>query len=227
MVGRRLITLRTYTWADLAESDAPESDPAMIVTGGKDTHGNIIFFEQWRKVGSDSVEIMSEVIRQMRRYKCSGGYIEKNRFESIMRTCNKLVDAGLYGKPEEVRNITRKITLVPHYVVSKLTRIKDNVGPRHRAHNIWVPSTWQNFKDFFIRYPAVDHDEEGDVMEMAVSWGRPPSRDVVDVVSEAEMDYKFRGTGSTVSINEYFAKQKINIWTGHAKTQRKSREVIR
>jgi len=187
----------------------------MILTGGLAKSGDFFFFEQWKRKGSDAVEILQNFIDHMRRYKCSNGYIEKNRFESLMRTCRKLVDAGFYGDPYDIGKLIRKIHLVPHYAVSKLTRIKDNVAPMHRAHKLWFRQDWNNFRDFFVSYPAVDHDEEGDVLEMAVTKSRPPDSDVLEHMTDAS-GWGSRNTTVTGGVNAYFAHKKTNIWTGHA-----------
>lgn len=212
---RRYLPIRTLTAADLASADedaSGDTDFTVIATAGIDSDLNVFLLAKYIKKGVDPVEILQEVIRQMTAYQCSEGLIEKNRFETLMRTCNKLVKAGFYGPYHDVVKVTRRIRLIPHYT-NKKERFKDSVPQVVEAHQVWLQSDWMEFKEFFMLYPAVEHDDIGDVMEMLISNARPPSVTADTLVSAGELVDRSRPlTGR--SVNETLAARKYNVWTG-------------
>ena len=209
---RRIITLRTYTAADLAAADTDTADFCCIITGGVTANGNLILLEKYKKRGVETIAILREVIRQMQYYKCAAGFIERNRFEGIMRTCQLLVKRGVFGDPVELRRLIGRITLIDHYAKSKEERFQDNLQPMHDAGAIWFPRAWDDVRDFFALYPAVEHDDDGDVIEMLISHSKAPSKDVSATIHTSVAESLH--TKSDVSINAQLAKRHYNIWTG-------------
>lgn len=211
---RKYLPIRTYTAADLASSDLDSADYTVIMTAGIDANGNKFLLEKYINRGVDAVEVLREVIRQMRAYDCSEGIIEKNRYETLMKTCRKLVDAGFYGDRHEITKITRKIRMIPHYT-NKLDRFNDSIPQEVRAHRIWMPRTWLDVKEFFLLHPAVEHDDIGDVVEMLDSNMRPPSLTANTMVTAGVLYNTLTHTAASgSSVNESLAARKYNSWTG-------------
>ena len=214
-MNRKHIVLKTFTAADLAESDSEKADSTVILSGGFSGNGHLFLLEKWSKQGSESTEILREVIRHMRFYQSSGGFIEKNRFESIMRTCRKLVKAGFYGDTVQVNKIINRIKQIPHYGVSKMDRFRDTIGQYSRSKMIWMRKDWNDVRDFFINYPAVDHDDIGDCIDMLIEYGSAPSKNFIQISKREGSDNPREYQPEDV--NAYFAKKKVNIYTGVAK----------
>jgi predicted phage terminase large subunit-like protein len=209
---RKYLPIRTITAADLASSDAESADYTVIITGGMDSSGNLFLLDKYIRKGIDAVEILREMIRQMSQYHSYEGIIEKNRYESLMTTCRKLVDKGFYGPPHEVRKITRRIHLVPHYT-DKLDRFMSSVPQMIKAHQIWMPSDWLDVKEFLLLHPAVEHDDIGDALEMLVSFARPPAVTANTMVAAGRLIDRHAPLAGR-SINESLAAKKYNVWTG-------------
>lgn len=219
---RRLITLKTFTAADLASSDSKTADNTVIMTAGIAATGDMFLFEKYSHQGGEVTEILGEVIRQMKHYRCSRGFIEKNRYESIMKSGKKLVKQGFFGDSFEINKWLNRITLVPHYGTGKQDRIIDAVQPAHRAHNIWFPNHWDDLKQFLMFYPTVEHDDFGDVLEMLLTNASSPAKDVVSTIPTAN-DYLIEGrrqsasnsrNAKPVSLVEQLAGRPVNFWTG-------------
>lgn len=206
----RIIPLRTFTAADLASSDSDKADFTDIMTVGVTPSGDMLFFERHYKRDVETTAILREVIRQMRMYKCSKGFIEKNRYESIMKTCRLLVEKGFYGDPLVIKRIISRISLIPHYGESKEDRIVDAVQPMHKSHSLWFPRSWTEVQDFFAMYPAVAHDDDGDVMEMLITHSSAPR----NKTSFAADDVSSSITSTPVSTTQQRARSRYNVWTG-------------
>jgi hypothetical protein len=211
-MNRRILAGRTFVACDPAESDSDTADFSAIGTGLFIKQGDLFMLDRWSKRGSDPIEILTEVFRQMRVYKCTSGFIERNRFESLMRTCRKLVDAGWFG--DDAKQLVNRISLIPHYGKSKMERFKQNIVPYTKARKVWIRNSWTDYKDFFIQYPAVDHDDLGDVLDILIEHGTVPSREFIDHIPEEGRIFDERQVH--MSINAQFAKKKLNIMTGVA-----------
>lgn len=221
---RRYLPIRTLTAADLASADEDstgDTDFTVIATAGVDSDLNLFFLDKYVKKGADPVEILREVIRQMTVYHCSDGLIEKNRFETLMRTCNKLVKAGFYGPYHEIIKVTRRIRLIPHYT-NKKQRFADAVPQVVAAHQLWLQSDWMDFKEFFMLYPAVEHDDIGDVVEMIASNAKPPSVTADTLVTAGELVDRSRPARAR-STNEALANKHYDMWTGTLRDNGKNR----
>lgn len=212
---RRLITLKTFTASDLASAESDKSDFTVIMTAGVTMQGEIFFLDKWVKRGGEATEILKEFIRQMMYYRSTRGFMEKNRYESLLKTCRKLVARGYYGDPFTIRKIINRISQVAHYGEHKENRIVDGLQQAHKAHQLWFRSGWEDVRDQFILYPAVSYDDILDTIEMLVSHSTSPSIDVKDTVGDlVEGQLGRRGEPTHLTINEQLAQRPYNIWTG-------------
>ncbi|MCK5018659.1 MAG: hypothetical protein KAS32_16480 [Candidatus Peribacteraceae bacterium] len=206
---KRYHTLRTYTAMDLAESDSEKADDTAIGTIGITKSRDYIWLERWTCKGSDTVESMIEMFRQMRICKCSQGFIEKNRAESLLRTIRKVAPTGLYGEYETILPLIAKLRLIAHYTTSKMDRFEQNITPVTQSKKLWIKDNWKDIKAFFELYPAVEHDDLGDVADMILEHGRPPTSDFASAVRTTNPREHTSG-----DVNEYFARKKYNPYTG-------------
>lgn len=208
--------MRTFTAADLASSDSETSDDTVVMTCGVSKQGYRFFFDKWVSKDAEPTEILREVIRQMIHYKSSRGFIEKNRFESIMRTCRKLVQRGFYGDPAQIGRVIRRISMVPHYGrEGKQNRIVDGISQELKAHMLYFRGgeDWNDVRNQILMYPAVSFDDILDTIEMLISKSYGPSVDVVNQHSPAEDVYS-RPDNKPLTINEVLAQKRYNVWTG-------------
>jgi hypothetical protein len=210
IANRRIIPLRTFTAADLASSDSDSADFTSIWTVGIIPSGDMLCFARYNKRAVETTEILKEVIRQMGFYKCYAGFIEKNRYESIMKTCRRLVEKGFYGDPLKIKRIISKIKLIPHYGDTKEDRIISTVQPMHKSHSLWFPHGWNEVQDMFALYPAVAHDDDLDVLEMLITHGSAPKNKLIN----AGNDVALSAGKQSLSVAQQRADTKYNIWTG-------------
>jgi len=201
--------LRTYTAMDLAESDSEKADDTAIGTIGITKSSDYIMLDKWSSRGSDPVEAMIEMFRQMRVFQCHRGFIEKNRSESLLRTVRKVALTDLYGKYDIIRPLISKLVMISHYTTSKMDRFEQNISPITQSKRLWMKDNWSDVKSFFTLYPAVEHDDMGDVIDMILEHGTPPSGDFisrVDTVNPREYQ--------DTDVNAHFARKKYNPYTG-------------
>ena len=219
ITNRRIIPLRTFTSADLASSDSDVADKVSIMTAGITPSGDVLFFDRFNKRAIETTAILKEVIRQMMQYRCYAGFIEKNRYESIMRTCRLLVAKGFYGDPLKVKRIINKIKLIPHYGDTKEERVIAALQQMHKSHSLWFPHGWDDLQDMFAMYPAVAYDDDFDAMEMIITHGSAPKNKSVSVANDVAGIP--RRVNSTQTTNQQRASQPYNVWTGmrHAVNQ--------
>ena len=211
---KRIIALRTFTTVDLAESESLTADFSVVGTGGYWKYGDLFLLEKWKKRGSDPVEVVQEYVRQMRKFCTYAGFIEKNRFESLMRTTRKLIPSGIFGDPDEVNKVINRTRMIGHYGKEKIERFRQNIVPVTRAKKLWIRSTDSDLRDLFIHYPAVEHDDLLDMLDMMIEHGSIPTKEFVDHVPESGRVWSSREP--VQDVNEYFAKKKLNIYTGVA-----------
>lgn len=220
---RRLLTLKTFTAADLASSDSEKADSVCIMSGGVTKFGDLVLLDKFIEKGVETTDILKEVIRQMMYYKSSKGFIEKNRYESIMKTCRKLVRKGFYGDPFVINRIISRIDLIPHYT-DKKSRLVDAIQPMHHSHSIWYPREWQDVRSFFLMYPAVEHDDIGDTIEMLISHSSSPTTDVVNARNPYDGIGDRNSSKGPLTLNGRLANRRVNIWTGVAHDANNQRE---
>lgn len=211
---KRIIALRTFTTVDLAESESITADFSVVGTGGYWKYGDLFLMERWKKRGSDPVEVMQEYIRQMRKYHTHAGFIEKNRFESLMRTTRKLIPSGVFGDPDEVNKVVNRTRMIGHYGKEKMERFKQNIVPVTRARKLWISKAHTDLRNVLINYPAVEHDDLLDMLDMMIEHGSLPTKEFVDHVPEAGRVWNQRE--STQDTNAWFANKKVNPYTGVA-----------
>jgi hypothetical protein len=64
-------------------------------------------------------------------------------------------------------------------------------------------------RNFFLMYPAVEHDDIGDTIEMIISHASSPTMGAIN--SDTPFVAQFEGG---LTINEQLANRPHNIWTG-------------
>jgi phage terminase large subunit-like protein len=213
----RIIAVKNITAVDLAAADTSKADFTEVWTAGAIATGDILFWERWAKRGADPVESMQEYFRQMAFYKSAVGIIERNRFEFLKKTLKRLVPTGMLGNPAAAQRILSRTHTVYHGT-DKEDRIKSGITGLLQAHKLWFPDHWDDVRNFLLLYPAVDHDDIGDVIEMIVSNAVAPRTTFID---------KLLGSGrlgrsrkeleeSPQDITHVLANRTYNIWTGVA-----------
>lgn len=211
---RRLIPVKLITGADLASADTEKADFTVIMTAAVNSDSDFFFLEKFKKRGADVTEAMNELLRQMTKYN-STGYIEYNRFEFIMKTARTLVRAGFYGDPVTVNRVLNRIVTIGHYT-DKVSRIIDTLQQPNRAGKLYIPSHWNDVRDQFLFYPAVEHDDLLDCIHIIVANATAPTHTTAGI-----QDYH-QGTGRLISgriaapmtLNGQLAARKYNVWTG-------------
>lgn len=211
----RILALKTITACDLASADTSEADFTEIWTAGALQTGDILFLERWSRRGADPIESMQEYFRQMVAYKCSVGIIERNRFEFLKKTLRRLVGTGMLGNPAQATRVLARTQTVYHSS-DKKDRIKSGIAGLLQAHKLWFPSSWDDVRNFLLLYPATDHDDIGDVMEMLVSNAVAPRTSFMDKISGRLGRSRRELEEAPQDITEVLAKRKYNIWTGVA-----------
>jgi hypothetical protein len=179
----------------------------------------MLFFARYRKRSVETTEILHEIINQMRTYRCMKGFIEKNRYESIMKTCRRLVEKGFYGDPFQIKRIISRISLIPHYGDTKEDRLVNTIQPMHKSHSLWFPHDWNDLQDMFAMYPAITHDDDLDAIEMLVSYSTAPKNKMAGLSNDVAV--MPNNNKSSQSINQQRASRPYNVWTGmrHAVNQ--------
>jgi len=211
----RIIAVKNITAVDLAAADTAEADSSVVMTAGAVASGDILFWERWSRRGADPIESMQEYYRQMRVYQCSIGIIERNRFEYLQKTMKRLGSTGLFGDAVDAARIRARTHTVTHGT-DKRERITSGLAGMLRAHKLWFPDDWDDVRNFLLLYPAVDHDDLGDCMEMIVAHATAPRTTFIERISGKLGRRRSDAPDGPADITSILAKRKYNIFSGVA-----------
>jgi len=170
----------TFTAMDIATTDAKIPDYTVIITGATDYRNNLMVLEIWKQKGSNPINRMKEVTRQVLHYQSRVLGIEENRAEDFIDMYEWLLDRGEWAQEfgEISRSIVNRIQRLPHYTQSKRDRIIDRLQPIINAHSLWLTKDLSWLADNLDIYPQIEYDDDIDALEMLRYIARPPSEDL-------------------------------------------------
>ncbi|KPK38348.1 MAG: hypothetical protein AMJ78_10145 [Omnitrophica WOR_2 bacterium SM23_29] len=211
---RRIWSLNTFGAFDLASSQLSKTDDSAGGVIGVDKTGRIFVLESFMRHDADPLECVEIILGHIFKYKCLQYCIERNRFEFLLPTIERLLEQGYFSDKYDSVDVRRAIGKITNpYTNSKMDnkkeRIETTLQPLVKSHAIYLKSTMAKEKQQFSNYMI--HDDFLDWLQKAVSISYPPSKEVFqDEGVFRVMDRKV----SNKSINEQLVESYFNPWTG-------------
>lgn len=219
---RRILRLNTFGAFDLSSSTKSGTDFNAGGVIGMDINGRILVLHSFMKRIAEPLECFEEMIDQIIKFKCLEYVMERNRFEFLMDTIEKLLDAGYFNErhnPFEFREAMGKISGVYRNSQSdnKIERIETTLQPLTKSHTIYLHSDMKKERQQFKNYMI--NDDFLDWLQQAVSIAYPPTDDIytddgVHSVKSQNRNDAMAPIEKNLSINELIAEAPYDPWTG-------------
>jgi len=211
---RRIYSLNTFGAFDLASSGKAKTDDYAGGVIGVDTIGRIFVFESFMKYNADPLECVEVIFNHILKYRCIEYCIERNRYEFLMPTIEKLLNKGYFNGKYNALDVRRAMGRIStpyrnRKEDNKKDRIEATLQPLVKTHSIFLHSSMTKEKRQFENYMV--HDDFLDWLETAVSISYPPTEEIY------QQEGVFREIDRAMakkSINEVLAEKSVNVWTG-------------
>jgi hypothetical protein len=210
---RRIWSLNTFGAFDLASSQLSKTDDSAGGVIGVDKAGRIFVLESFMRHDADPLECVEIIFGHIFKYKCLQYSLERNRFEFLMPTIERLLEQGYFNEKYDLVDIRRAMGIITNpYLNSKSDnkkeRIETTLQPLVKSHSIYLKSTMVKERQQFANYMI--HDDFLDWLQKAVSISYPPTTEMF----QDEGVFRMADRKTSKSINEQLAESYFNPWTG-------------
>jgi len=211
---RRIYAINTFGALDPASSQSIKSDYSAGGVIGVDKTGRIFILESFMEQDSDPLENVERMFNHIVKYKCQEYSIERNRFEFLLPTIEKLLNQGYFNDRYDSLDLRKALGVVTNPYrnsrnENKIERIESTLQPLIKSHSFYIKSTMVREKRQVVNYTV--HDDFLDWLQQAVSISYPPNKEVFqDEGVFRSMDVRT----ASMSINEELAQKAFNPWTG-------------
>ena len=214
---RRVLKLNTFGAFDLSSSKKAGSDFNAGGVIGVDFSGRIFVLESLMKRQMDPLDCFEVMIDQIIKYKCIDYVMERNRFEFLMDTIEKLIDTGYFDKKYNMLEFRKAMGIISTPYKNKkednkIEEIESVLQPLVKAHSIFLRSDMKKEKNQFENYMI--NDDFLDWLRNAVKISYPPKEQFAEQEGLRNNSIEDNSRVSGMSLNEQIAAEPPNPWTG-------------
>lgn len=214
---RRILKLNTFGAFDLSASKKAGTDYNAGGVIGVDYSGRIFVLESYMKRQSDPLECFEIMINHIIKYKCIGYVMERNRFEFLMDTIEKLMDSGYFDSKYDMKEFRYAMGIIStpyknRKEDNKVEEIESVLQPLAKSHSIYLRSDMRKERNQFANYMI--NDDFLDWLRNAVKISYPPSGQFAEDEGVRNNSINESSRLQKMSLNEMIAQDPPNPWTG-------------